>query len=467
MKNLKSTLILENLKNNMLLNVRKYIRSVLSDISDMKVNSLFPCWILLFLLVFLLLPREGLGKIYIDINSPSMRKFMIAVPDFRNLSNHKEHPELAIGLPKVVSNDLDLSGYFTPMSKEAFLADTSSSQEGIRFKDWSVIGAELLLKGSYTCVGRSLEVEIRLFDVFWGRQIMGKRVLGTVGRSRLLMHRLSNDIIRTLTGHRGIFLSKLGFIGTASGHKELYICDYDGHNSRQITRDRSITLLPRWSPDGRRIAYTSYKDGSPMLYVKDIGSGIVKRISARSGLNTGGAWSPDGSRLAATLSTKGNSDIFLIDLNGKIQKRLVSHWGIDVSAYFSPDGNRLAFVSSRSGSPQVYCLDLLTRRTKRLTFEGNYNSSPSWSALNRIAFVSLENGLFDIYTMNMEGGGLKRLTENQGNNEDPCWSPDGRYIVFSSNRDGRYHLYLMNSNGQNQRRITFFNGDQTAPSWSH
>jgi TolB protein len=450
----------------MLLNALKYLPFIWNSMPLIKVRRSVFSWLIMFFLVGLFLPREGVTKIYIDINSPSMRKFMIAVPDFRNLSQDRKHPELAVGLPSVVSNDLDLSGYFTPMSKEAFLEDTSSVKEDIRLKDWSVIGAELLLKGSYTCVGRSLEVEIRLFDVFWGRQILGKRVLGTVGRSRQLMHRLSNDIIRALTGYQGIFLSKLGFVGTASGRKEIYTSDYDGHNVKQITRDRSICLLPRWSPDGRRMAFTSYKDGGPMLYVKDMGSGIVKRISGRSGLNTGGTWSPDGSRLAATLSTKGNPDIFLIDLNGRIEKRLVDHWGIDVSPCYSPAGDKLAFVSNRSGSPQIYCLDLLTRSTKRLTFQGNYNTSPSWSSLDRIAFVSMENGFFDIYTMNMDGGGLERLTEGEGNNEDPCWSPDGRYIIFSSNRDGRYHLYLMNANGQNQRRITFLGGDQTAPSWS-
>jgi TolB protein len=61
---------------------------------------------------------------------------------------------------------------------------------------------------------------------------------------------------------------------------------------------------------------------------------------------------------------------------------------------------------------------------------------------------------------------LTRLTENQGNNEDPCWSPDGRYIMFSSDREGPYRLYIMNANGQNQREITFFDGDHTSPSWA-
>lgn len=425
-------------------------------------------WLGVLLLISLIFPGHSLGRIYIDINSPSIRKFKVAIPDFKNLSINNKHQELATRLERVISNDLDLSGYFSPMDKEAFLEenDASLTLENIRFRDWSVIGAELLLKGSYTCIGRTLEVEIRLFDVFWGRQILGKRALGHISRSRYLIHRLGNDIIQTLTGHGGIFLSKLAFVGNASGYKEIYVCDYDGHNVRQITADKSIALLPRWSPDGKRMVYNSYKDGGPMLYMRDIASGVVRRISARSGLNIGAAWAPDARKVALTLSRKGNPDIFTIDLNGKIMRRLTAHWGIDVSPSFSPDENKIAFVSSRSGSPQIYVLDLINRKEERLTFDGKYNTSPSWSSLNQIAFASMNDGHFDIYAMDADGGRLRKLTENQGNNEYPCWSPDGRYIVFSSNRGGRYHIYIMNANGQNQRRVTFMEGDQTAPSWA-
>jgi len=426
-------------------------------------------WFGILVVIIFIFSGESFGRIYIDINAPSVQKFNIAIPDFKNLSKNNEHPELSTKLPGVISNDLDLSGYFNPMDKEAFLEenDVSLTLENIRFKDWSVIGAELLLKGSYACIGRSLEVEIRLFDVFWGRQILGKRFLGDISHYRHLMHRVGNEIIQKLTGHPGIFLTKLAFVGNASGHKEIYICDYDGHNAKRITSDRSIALLPRWSSDGKKIMYNSYKDGGgPMLYMKDIVSGTIKRISARSGLNTGASWSPGNKKVALTLSRKGNPNIYMIDLNGKIIKQLTSHWGINVSPAFSPDGNKIAFVSNRSGSPQIYVLDLIRGTQERLTFEGNYNTSPSWSSLNRIAFTSMNRGCFDIWTMDADGSRLRKLTEDQGNNEDPCWSPDGRYIVFSSNRTGRYHSYIMNGNGQNQRRITFLKGDQTAPSWA-
>ena len=423
-------------------------------------------WVI-FLILFLF-PGAALARIYIDVNAPSIPKFNIAIPDFKNLGSDQKHAELSTKLPGIVSNDLELSGYFNPMDKGAFLEDESAglTSRTINFKDWSVIGAELLLKGGYTCIGSRLEVEIRLFDVFWGRQILGKRALGDMSGYRHLMHRLSNEIILKLTGHEGIFLSKLAFVGSSTGKREIYVCDYDGHNVRPLTKDNNIAMLPRWSPDGKDIVYNSYKHGGPMLYLKNMRSGNVRRLSGRSGLNIGACWSPNGREIALTMSHKGNPDIFTINLKGNILEQLVKHWGIDVSPAFSPDGDKIAFVSNRSGSPQIYTLDLVSRREERLTYKGRYNTSPSWSSRNRIAFVSMTDGKFNIFTMDATGGRLRKLTEDAGNNEAPCWSPDGRYIVFSSDREGRYHIYIMNANGQNQRKIISRKGDQTAPSWA-
>ncbi|MBC8420292.1 MAG: Tol-Pal system beta propeller repeat protein TolB [Desulfobacterales bacterium] len=428
--------------------------------------SFIRVWMLF--LIFFLFPGVASGRIYIDVNAPSIPKFNIAIPDFKDLGSDKGHAELSTEMPAVISNDLDLSGYFNPMDKGAFFEEkgVALTSGSINFKDWSVIGAELLLKGGYTCIGSRLEVEIRLFDVFWGRQILGKRALGDISRYRHLMHRLSNEIILKLTGHNGISLTRLAFVGNATGNREIYVCDYDGYNVRPITRDKTIALLPRWSPDGKDIAYNSYKHGGPMLYLKNMASGAVRRLSGRSGLNIGASWAPDGKEIALTMSHEGNPDIFTINLEGKILQQLIKHWGIDVSPAFSPDGDKIAFVSNRSGSPQIYVLDIKSGREERLTYEGPYNTSPSWSSLDRIAFVSMEGGKFNICTMDASGGRLRKLTDNAGNNEDPCWSPDGRYIAFSSSREGRYHIYIMNANGQNQRKVTSEKGEQTAPSWA-
>jgi TolB protein len=430
------------------------------------------CRILLFIAlaagIQLFHPEPARSRIYIDINAPSLQRIKIAIPDFKNFSDRGENPELAAALPAVLSNDLDLSGYFAPMDKAAFLGDGAghASLEETRFRDWSVIGTDLLVKAGFTCIGQSLEVEVRLYDVHSARQLLGKRFLGRIDEQRALMHRVGNEIIYLLTGNKGMFLSRIAFVGTATGNKEIYVADYDGHNEKQLTSDKTIALLPRWSPQGDMICFNSYKDGSPMLYLKELFSGKVRRISDRKGLNAGGSWLPDGKSLAMCMSYGDHLDLFNIDLNGKVIRRLTQHSSINVSASFSPDGSKFAFVSNRSGNPQIYIKDIAGDREERITFQGNYNTSPSWSRLNRIAFCGSYEGKFDIFTVDPDGRNLRKLTDGQGDNEEPSWSPDGRYIVFSSNREGGHHLYIMNANGQNQRRVTFMKGQQTSPSWS-
>jgi len=412
---------------------------------------------------------DASARFYIDINAPSTPRFKIAIPDFLNLGGEAPKGVFTDPLDSIMSNDLDLSGFFEPMDKGAFLEapGDAGNLDVTQFKNWSVIGAELLLKGGYHLEGDELEIDVKLYDVFSGRQILGKRMTGRAAGHRYLVHRLAGEIIKLLTGNEGIFQSKLAFVGTATGNKEIYVCDFDGYNPVQITRDKSIALLPRWSPDGGNILFTSYKDGGgPKLYLKEWPGGAVRRISGDAGLNIGAGWAPDGRSIALTRSGKGSPDIYLIDPKGKNIRQLTNHWGIDVSPTFSPDGSRIAFVSNRSGSPQIYVKDLRSGSEERITFEGRYNTSPSWSALDRIAYVSMQDGNFDIFAIDPDGRRLMRLTDGQGNNEDPCWSPDGRYLAFSSNRTGRYQIYMMTANGQNQKRLTSGAGEQTAPSWA-
>ncbi len=418
-----------------------------------------------------LLPGPAAARIFIDINAPSIQRLQIAIPQFTPKAAEVS-PGFGAELAEVVANDLELSGYFVAVDKEAFLpgAVEGITRDAIRFRDWSLIGAELLLTCTYNAIGRSLELEVRLYDVFRARLVYTKRLLGRQPEHRNLVHRLSNEIIYFLTGEKGMFLSRLAYVNRTrennEDYKELIVADVDGHNQKQLTFDKSITLLPRWSPDGNRLLYVSYKEGGPMLYLRDLTKGSDRRVSGRTGLNIGADWAPGGETIALTLSHGDNPDIYTMDLEGNILDRLTNHWSIDVSPVFSPDGRKIAFVSNRSGSPQIYIKDLESGGIRRLTYEGRYNTSPSWSSLNRIAFTGMAEGRFDIYTINEDGTGLQNLTQGLGNNEDPCWSQDGRYIAFSSNREGRYHIYLMTAAGRNQRRVTFQPGEQSSPSWS-
>ncbi|MCF8061094.1 MAG: Tol-Pal system beta propeller repeat protein TolB [Deltaproteobacteria bacterium] len=437
-------------------------------------NKAKPAFLILMLwAAVVLVPNLAPARIFIDINAPAVQKLQIAVPAFSTRASGAAEPGFGGKLADIVANDLEISGYFVSIEEDAFLpgAVKDVARDAIRFKDWSLIGAELLLACTYNAIGQSLELEVRLYDVFRARRVYTKRLLGKRNDHRTLAHRLSNEIIYLLTGQKGMFLSRLAYVNRLQGkenvYKEIFTCDVDGHNAEQLTFDKGLSILPRWSPDGKKLLYVSYKDGGPMLYLKELGTGVDRRISARKGLNIGANWAPDGRQIALTLSHGDNPDIYTIDLKGNILDRLTRHWGIDVSPVYSPDGRKMAFVSNRSGSPQIYIRDLQNGEERRLTFEGKYNTSPTWSSLNRIAFSGMDGGRFDIYTINADGTGLQNLTQGGGNNEDPCWSPDGRYLAFSSNREGGYHLYLMTAGGRNQTRISFQEGEQTSPSWSH
>lgn len=413
---------------------------------------------------------EVLAKISIDINAPAIQRILIAVPDLKNLTPLKGHPEFTTDLREIIASDLDLSGYFAPLDKAAFIEKDSDTltPENINFKNWTVINADLLLKAGYTTVGdNNIEVEVHLYDTFQEKEVLGKKYLGKIDSTRPLMHRIANEIISAITGTKGMFLSRFAFVNNQTGNKEIYLCDFDGKNVEQATSYKSIALLPKWSPKGDKITFNSYKDGALALYLMDLTTRSARRISSKNETGIGACWLPDGNRIATSLNRSGNRDIFTIDLEGNVVQQLTSNWADDLSPSFSPDGSRMAFVSNRSGNPQIYVKDVQTGSEERITFDLKYCTSPVWSQSNKIAFAAMNDGNFDIYIINPDGSNLKRLTQENKDNEDPCWSPDGRFLIFSSNREGGgYHLYLMNANGQNQRRLTFLKGQDTAPSWS-
>lgn len=431
-------------------------------------------WIGLLCGGLLFWPSQSQAKIYIDINAPSATRIKVAIPYLKNFSSKGERPDLAKAMAEVLASDLEFTGYFEPMDPAAFLEEEHNSLtvENIRFENWAAIKADLLVKAGYTCVGQNLELEFRLYDVSQARQVVAKRFFGRIDEFRTLMHRAGNEIVLEVTGFESVFLTQLAFVDNSSGNKEIFVSDFDGYNLRQITFDKNIALFPKWSPKGDKLSFNSFKSGSLQLYIKDMLTRTVSRVPGREGMNLGGRWTPDGRSLALTLTHEGDADLYQIDLEGRITRRLTSRIGIDVSPAFSPDGTKMAFVSDRSGTPQIYVKDLVDGTERRITYfpegEGHYNSSPHWSVRNQIVFSSLYGKHHEIFVIDPKGESTQRLTglnEDQGNNEEPCWSPDGRYIIFSSNREGLYHLYMMNINGHNQRKITNPRGSQTSPSW--
>ena len=424
--------------------------------------------ILVLMLCGVTFPADA--RVYIDINAPYLRKIPTAIPIFKDLGLTHTHRGLTKELTNLTKDTLFFTGFFKILDPESFLEDPQKGEltrDLITFENWTSIGAELLLSGGISCKGSILKIELRLFDTFQRRLIIGKRYAGHIDDRRTIIRRFCNEVIYHLTGTEGIFNTQIAFVSTTTGNKEIYVADFDGYHPRQFTTTGDITLSPAWSSDGQWLAYTAYRKKKPDIYIKHVRKNLPGKVIAFEGLNTTPTWVPGESLLCATLSKDGNPEIYLLTRSGEIVKRLTDDWGIDTSPTWSPDGKKIAFVSNRSGTPQIYINDLDKNQVQRLTYEGSYNTNPEWSPQGDfIAYSGMGNGTFDIFIISVDGQKRYRLTQNAGNNESPTWSPDGTLIAFSSTREGPARIYVMNANGADQRRLLVLKGEQTSPRWS-
>jgi len=416
------------------------------------------------------LPASSLaGYDYIDINSPFLRKIPIAVPVFGTDNANDTSMQLSKKASDMLSGMLDFTGYFKMLDRSSFIEDPAKTKSGVSniyFPNWTAVGAELLVSGDLQVKGGVLEIELRLFDTIKAGQLIGKKYSAGVDDLRDIIKRFSGEIIYYLTGNRGIFDSQIAFVSGGSGNKEIYLCEFDGSNISQFTRNRAITLFPAWSSDGRWIAYTSYIKGKPDLYIVNVKDRSMS-VVANKGINITPAWVPGKFELGATLSYSGDQDIYLLTGTGKVIKKLTNESGSDVSPTWSPDGKKMAFVSSRCGTPQVYIQDIETGHAERITFYGKYNTQPNWSPKgDKIAYSGMTGGRHNIYTIGLDGKDPVQLTNNAGDNESPSWSPDGSLIVFSSTREGPARIFVMTAFGTDQRRLLAISGEQTNPKWS-
>lgn len=433
-------------------------------------NRLYNFIRVLILVGCLSTPGVGLGDVqYIDLTNPFLRKIPMAVPVFSPVSPGGANGALTTGLSDSLSRMLEFTGYFKILDRGSFLHDPKSgniTQNSINFQNWTTVGAELLITGGANVRADELVLELRLFDTFKASLVVGKRYRGRVQDQRDMIRRFCAEVIQALTGNQGVFDSKIAFVSNGTGQKEIYVCEFDGHDVRQVTNKRSITSFPAWSSDGRYLAFTSFEKGPAKIYVRDLKSGL-ETIFNFSGGQIAPAWVPHRFELTATLSREGDQEIYLLTGGGKMIKRVTNSPGIDVDATWSPDGRMIAFVSKRAGTPQIYVQEMGSNRIRRLTFEGRYNTQPSWSPKgDKIAYSSMAEGQLNIHVIDIEGNHPIRLTYNQGDNEAPSWSPDGSLIAFKSTREGVARIYIMTAYGTDQRRLLVLSGEQSQPRWS-
>ncbi len=418
-------------------------------------------------------------KIYIKVGEAKIKKSVVAIADFKNLTPGFEAGEgkaFSRNVKEIINSDLNFTNLFTLQSTAAFIeksSDAGLTLETFKLSDWSSIGTEFLVKSGLSLNADSLAFEVRVYNVALAKQVLGKRYIAKMSEPKILAHTVANDIVEALTGKPGIFFTKIAMVCEKSGQKEIWVTEFDGSNPKQLTNHKTLAFAPAWNKDNRKIAYSVYMRNAKNiknidLYELDLSSRKSRLLSNRKGINSGAVYSPVDNTLALTMSFLGNPEIFSLNSESLEVTRLTKSLGFDVDPSFSPDGKKLAYVSSRSGQPHVYLQDLSSGNSNRLTFAGKYNATPDWAPSGeKIVFAGYLESHFDLFLMNPDGTALERLTKNEGNNEDPRFSPDSNFITFSSNRSGQKNVYIISVDGLYTKRISFGLGNCTAPRWSN
>ena len=406
-------------------------------------------------------------------------KIRIAVPDFKASNADSRDADFLHTFNDVLWNDLQNAGIFDMVSKSFYPLGPVGSPADVKFDPWSSPppNAAMLVFGNLAASGTNVTVQGWLYDVKnpTSPQVLGKQYTDAANAQqvRVIAHKFADEIIFRLGGGiNGIAETQLYYVHAVGGRKEIWAMDYDGANQHPITTLATLSLSPHISPDGSRLAFSSFNGSGWEIRMYSFDLNRLVAFPRLGGTNTSPSWSPDGSKFAFSSSRSGSPEIYVVDQSGGNLHRITNSKGPEVQPTWNrKTGTQIAWVSGRSGLPRIYMMSSDGTNNQEIVSDG-YAVSPAWSPNGQIiAFAWTRHygpgapGSEDIYIMDVVSKQWVQLTHDAGRNDYPAWSPDGRHIVFQSTRSGTAQIWTMLANGEDAKQLTN-SGNNTEPDWS-
>ena len=435
----------------------------------------------LLLLVYLLAPQLTAQDWVHTGSNLGAERIRLAAADFNPTGDDPQTPALKAIFDATLYGDLGSAGIFDLVSKSLAPQTTPGAPQEINLSQWSAApaNAAMVAFGSLSAANGRINVSGWLFDAHntVTPQVLGKQYNEAASEesARVIAHRFADEIILRLGGGiNGIAETKIYFVSSRSGSKEIWVMDYDGQHQHPITHLGTISLSPRISPDNSRLAFASLgRDGWAIrMYSLELDRLVAFSAGAAGGSNQSPAWSADGTRIAFSSARTGNPEIWVADSSGGNLRKLTNFRGPNVSPTWNPRTNaQLAWVSGRTGLPQIYTMDLDGANNQRIT-DGGYAVSPSWSPNGQLLAFSWNRkygpgdpGGVDIHVIDLASKNYLQLTHESGSNDFPVWSPDGRHLAFERTIGGHTQIWSMLADGTQQRELTH-SGNNFSPNWS-
>ena len=242
----------------------------------------------------------------------------------------------------------------------------------------------------------------------------------------------------------------------------LWIVDVDGTRIRELTSGSWRDSAPVWSPDGKRIAFLSDRDGTTQLHVLWVDTREVAQLTHLERAPGSLQWSPDGKKIAFSMFVPDNDPILAVKLPERPRGAQWARPAVIV--------DRLSWAADGrgplpTGFNHVFVIDSVLGGTPQQITSGKYNhSGPEWSADGKTMYISsirkpdaeyLRNDS-EIYAIDLATLQVKALTDRKGPDGNPQVSPDGRWIAYTGYDDKMYtshlsSLYLMDKDGAGKR----------------
>jgi TolB protein len=389
-------------------------------------------------------------------------------------------------LEEILTYDFNYNGS-TKVMPRAKEKESALEQNNFNPMTWRNFGATHVVQAK-------IENKILSLTVFSSetgslKQFEGIALTGTIGKDRHQLHLAADAVYKALFGIDGIASTRILYSvkqKPSYGREwisEIWSCDWDGANPKQITKEGSYSVTPVFIPPHSKFAndrflYVSYKTGQPKIFLASLKDGVGKRLIDLKGHQMLPAISPKRDKIAFISDAGGSVDLFLQEFHpetGDVGKpvQLFSYpKATQASPTFSPDGSRLAFVSDKDGSPRIYIIPARfqgKRATPILISKQNQeNSCPAWSPDGKkLAYSAKTNGVRQIWIYDLETKEEKQLTEGPRIKENPSWATDSTHIVFDATDGNSSDLYIVNLNQPEAIKISQGPGVKHYPTWGN
>ncbi len=364
--------------------------------------------------------------------------------------------------------------------EEALRKESSAAFNRNFWKNWSTA---YVVKGEI----QNQSLVLSFFSAHTGalKQFPPVALTASLPTDRKNLHRLSDAIFKALFGKEGVASSRLLYsVKQRKGEawvSEIWCCDWDGANSRQITYENGLCVTPVFIPPSARHAndrflYVSYKLGQPKIFLASLSQGKGEKLIDLRGNQLLPAISSQRTKIAFICDAASRTDLFMQEFHpetGEVGKpiQLFSYpRSTQASPTFSPDGSQIAFVSDKDGAPRIYLIPAASQSKRAapllITKKNGENSCPSWSPDGKkIAYSAKTKGTRQIWIYDFDKQEEWQLTDGSGNKENPSWAPDSRHLVFNSTDGHISELYLVNLSQPDVIKISKGPGIKHYPSW--